>query len=175
VGWLPNLLSLSRLPLAAAFPLAVSRPPIALVVLVAAGTTDVLDGWLARRIGASTTTGALLDPIADKIFVASVATTLLAHGLLPWWGLAPLLAREVIELPLAIVVLKSHRPRAPRLAQARSNALGKIATLVQFLTVSSALVLPGALRPMLVAAGVAGLSAGVGYGVRELRAPARSL
>lgn len=175
VGWLPNLLSLSRLPLAAAFPFVVSRPVAALSVLVAAGATDVLDGWLARRTGATTTAGALLDPIADKIFVASVATTLLARDLLPWWGLAPLLAREALELPLVLAAFTAHGRRAPRRAQTRSSRLGKIATLIQFFTVASALVLPSALRPMLVTAGIAGLLAGIGYGVRELRAEARSL
>lgn len=171
---LPNLLSLSRLPLAAAFPFAVSRPVVALSVLLAAGATDVLDGWFARRTKTTSALGGLLDPIADKVFVASVVTTLLAHDLLPWWGLGPLLAREVLELPLALTVLTSRRRRAPGLAQARSNALGKFATLVQFFTVASALMLPGALRPMLAVAGVAGTIAGIGYGVRGLRAPARS-
>jgi CDP-diacylglycerol--glycerol-3-phosphate 3-phosphatidyltransferase/cardiolipin synthase len=156
--------------LAAAFPFAASRPTVALSVLFAAGATDVLDGWVARRTGSTSTSGALLDPIADKVFVASVATTLLTRQLLPWWGLVPLLAREVVELPLAFAVMTSRR-RAHKIERARSNTLGKIATLVQFFTVASALALPGALRPMLVAAGAAGLLAGVGYGVRELRAP----
>ena len=47
-----------RVPLAAAFPLAIDRPPLAFAVLVVAAATDVLDGWYARAHGQTTATGA---------------------------------------------------------------------------------------------------------------------
>jgi phosphatidylglycerophosphate synthase len=68
----PSLLSLARLPLAAAFVLLVDRPPVLVLVLVAAGVTDVLDGWYARRFDQVTATGAVVDPITDKLFVLTV-------------------------------------------------------------------------------------------------------
>ena len=68
----PGLLSLARLPLAAAFPLVVSRPPAACAVPAAAACTDVLDGWWARRFGQVTATGAALDPLTDRTFAAAL-------------------------------------------------------------------------------------------------------
>ena len=48
---LPGLMTLARVPLAAVFPRAAKTPLGALAVLGAAATTDMLDGWLARRLG----------------------------------------------------------------------------------------------------------------------------
>ena len=77
---IPGLLSLSRVPLAVVFSFVVGRPVLALGVLVGAGLTDVLDGWYARRFGQVTATGAALDPITDKLFVLTVAITLVVTG-----------------------------------------------------------------------------------------------
>lgn len=74
----PNLLSLSRLPLAAAFLFVEGRS--ARVVLVGlASLTDFFDGWLARR-GQTSQLGALLDPIADKTFVLVAILAFLIEG-----------------------------------------------------------------------------------------------
>ncbi|HEY8077432.1 MAG TPA: CDP-alcohol phosphatidyltransferase family protein, partial [Labilithrix sp.] len=75
---LPNVLSAMRIPLAALFPFVVTRPALAIAVLAAAALTDVLDGWLARRLGEATPTGALVDGIADKLLGASVLVSLVA-------------------------------------------------------------------------------------------------
>jgi phosphatidylglycerophosphate synthase len=72
----PGLLSLSRIPLAFVFPFVVGRPWLAFAVLLGAGLTDVLDGWYARRFHQVTATGSVIDPITDKIFVMTVAVTL---------------------------------------------------------------------------------------------------
>jgi CDP-diacylglycerol--glycerol-3-phosphate 3-phosphatidyltransferase/cardiolipin synthase len=168
---LPNVLSLLRVPLAAAFPFTIGSPALALSVLAASGLTDVLDGFVARWTGETTVTGAILDPIADKVFVTTVGVTLLAHDLLPLWGLAPLLAREILEAPLALLTVSSRARRGARVPEARANLPGKLATFTQFAAIASAIAAPGALRPLLVLAGVAGIAAGLSYGARELRAP----
>ena len=49
--------------------------------------TDWLDGYIARRFKFESAFGKFLDPVADKIFIATVLITLLANGNLPWWGL----------------------------------------------------------------------------------------
>lgn len=82
----PNLLSMLRLPLAAIFPFAAASEDGALLVLALAGVTDVLDGYLARRDRQVTATGAVLNPIADKVFALSVVSTLIAQGRIPRWG-----------------------------------------------------------------------------------------
>ena len=61
----PSLVSMARLPLAALFPWVVDRPAAAVSVLLAAGLTDVLDGWLARRLHQETAIGAVADAISD--------------------------------------------------------------------------------------------------------------
>lgn len=68
----------------------------ALAWLLAAALTDLLDGWLARRHGWGSSLGALLDPLADKILVVSVAVTLWWLALLPVWLLVLIVLRDAV-------------------------------------------------------------------------------
>lgn len=134
----PSLLSLARIPLAVAFPFAPSAE-IAFAILVTSGVTDVVDGWYARRYGQVTATGAVVDPITDKIFVATVVVTLLVRAKLAWWSLILLGTREIGELPLVAWLALSHHARRARAEQPAANVPGKLATALQFGTVSAAL------------------------------------
>jgi CDP-diacylglycerol--glycerol-3-phosphate 3-phosphatidyltransferase/cardiolipin synthase len=165
---LPNVLSALRLPLAVAFPFVVANPHAALGVLLASGLTDVLDGWLARRRGQVTAVGAVVDPIADKVFATTVVVTLLVRHQLPLWALPALLAREILEAPLVVWVLVSQSFRGARKAAARANVPGKLATTVQFVAVLAAIAAPEILDVTLVASAIAGALAGVSYWHREL-------
>jgi cardiolipin synthase (CMP-forming) len=165
---LPNVLSALRIPLAFAFPFVVTSPRAALAVLLAAALTDVLDGWLARRTGQVTAVGAVVDPIADKVFATTVVVTLLVHRELPLWALPALLAREILEAPLVLWILLSRSFRGARKATAKANIPGKLATTVQFVAVFSAIAVPYLLDAALVAAAIAGSLAGVSYWTREL-------
>ena len=98
----PNVVSLLRVPLAIAFPFLARSTPAAVAVLALAGATDVLDGHLARRLGAVTALGAVIDPVADKLFALSAMGTLVALQKLPWWGVPALLAREILEVPVDV-------------------------------------------------------------------------
>lgn len=85
----PNLLSLSRLPLAVGLFACVAHAawPAGLAVFVAACATDWLDGWWARRYGPLTLLGRNLDPLTDKVLVCGAFVYLLpvpGAGLLPW-------------------------------------------------------------------------------------------
>jgi cardiolipin synthase (CMP-forming) len=164
----PNVTSALRLPLALIFPFAARSEGHALAVLALAGLTDVLDGWLARQNGQVTTTGAVLDPVADKIFALSVVGTLIAQGRIPRWGIPALLAREILEAPLLVWVLIEARDGEAPTPEVRSNVLGKMATTAQFAAVMAALGLPAALPAALIASAVAGTVAGVAYWRREL-------
>jgi cardiolipin synthase (CMP-forming) len=135
----PGLLSLSRIPLAAAFPFAVGRPPLALGILIGAGLSDVLDGWYARRFGEATATGAALDPVTDKLFVLTVAITLVVTGQLTPLSVLMLSTREIGELPLVLWVALSPGARSARAEQPTANLVGKAATVLQFASVSVAL------------------------------------
>jgi len=72
---------------------------VALLVFVAAGITDVLDGYFARVYGQQSTFGRMLDPIADKLLVSSCLLMLAADGTIFGWALwaaIVILCREIL-------------------------------------------------------------------------------
>jgi len=165
----PSLISLTRLPLAAAFVAAFDEPVPTLLVLAGAGLSDVLDGWWARRYRQVTPTGAVIDPIADKIFVAAVLLTLLDNDRLPLWGLLSLAARDLGELPLVGWTLASRSRRKRRAERASANVAGKAVTVLQFASIAALLLKMGVATHLLIVTGIAGLAAAVLYARRELR------
>lgn len=123
-----DLISLSRLALAAAFVHFARRPAVAVAILCAAGISDWLDGWLAKRHG-KTRLGALLDPICDRLFIVPVLTTLVfVHGV-PLWQLAVLIARDVVNTLGAAAVWLARPDLFGQLHPRRS---GKVVTSLQF-------------------------------------------
>lgn len=170
----PGLLSLARLPLAAAFPFAIARPWWALAVLVAAGLSDVLDGWYARRYGQVTPTGTALDPVTDKIFVITVAVTLVVFGTFTILDVLLLSTREVAELPLVAWVAVNREARKRRADYPSANVPGKVATAMQFAAATAALFRMPHLEWLVWATAVAGVAAAVSYWRRELRALRRA-
>lgn len=126
---LPNLISLSRLLMAAAFVRWSTDPVLAVGILCAAGISDWLDGWVAKRLGQQTAFGALLDPVCDRLFVVPVLLTLVVvHGLAPW-QLAVMIARDVVNSLGAFVTLVTRPALLGELGPKRS---GKIVTSLQF-------------------------------------------
>jgi CDP-diacylglycerol---glycerol-3-phosphate 3-phosphatidyltransferase len=67
---------------------------LALVIFLAAAATDLLDGYLARRLGQITTIGTLLDPIADKLLISSALIALVQEHVTPAWLVILLIGRE---------------------------------------------------------------------------------
>ncbi len=63
-------------------------------VWIAVASTDFLDGWIARRQGA-TTSGAFLDPLADKVLVIGALASMAAVALISWWPVVLIAGREV--------------------------------------------------------------------------------
>jgi cardiolipin synthase (CMP-forming) len=165
----PGLLSLLRVPFAAAFPLALRRPVLAFAVLCAAALSDVLDGWYARRYRQATPTGAALDPLTDKLFVLTVAIALVLGGRLSVVDVMLLSIREIGELPLVVWIAASQRARRVRAEQPLANLPGKLATALQFATVTGALFRVPALRWMIGATALAGAFAAATYWLRALR------
>jgi cardiolipin synthase (CMP-forming) len=96
----PNAVTLVRLLLmpVCALLLASGRYGLGLVLTALVGSTDWVDGWLARRTGTVSRLGQLLDPLADRLLIASVAIALLVRGILPWQAALLLLARDVVLL-----------------------------------------------------------------------------
>jgi len=164
----PGLLSLLRVPLALVFPFAASHTLWALGVLVLAGATDMLDGFCARRFGLVTPTGAALDPITDKLFVLTVATTLIVTGHLSLWLVLLLSTRELLELPLVLWFAASPRARRARAGKPSANGFGKLATVLQFAAVIAALLRASSTNAWVTATAVMGVIAAVSYWKRAL-------
>jgi phosphatidylglycerophosphate synthase len=136
---IPGWLSLSRVALAGLFPFFVGQPAMALGIVAAAAISDMLDGFVARRLGIATPVGAALDPITDKIFTTSVMVSMLVSGRLSVLLALLLSARELIELPLLVVLIRSRPARRARAARMKANLIGKAATVLQFATLCAAL------------------------------------
>lgn len=96
--WLPNAISLFRIALIAPILLLIveSRYDVALVLFCLAGFSDGVDGFLAKRYNWHSRLGALLDPVADKLLVASTFVTLVTAGLAPFWLAAVVILRDVV-------------------------------------------------------------------------------
>ena len=67
----------------------------AAVIFALGAASDFLDGYLARRHQMKTATGAWLDPLSDKLFVAVPAIVLSLRGEFPWWATLAIVAREL--------------------------------------------------------------------------------
>ena len=122
----PNAVTLVRLLLmpVCAYLLATGRYGWGLVLTAVVGSTDWVDGWLARRFGQVSRVGQLLDPLADRLLIASVAIALVVRGVLPWQAAALLVARDLVLLA-GWPLLKRRGIEPPEVV-----LLGKAATLV---------------------------------------------
>ena len=95
----PNALSLLRLvgiPFYAWLILGAGNLAAAFLVLAIAGATDWLDGYLARRLQQYSRLGELLDPLADRLYIAVTILCLALVELIPWWLVAVLVARDLV-------------------------------------------------------------------------------
>lgn len=167
----PNLISLARVPLAVAFVL-LHGTAVRIALLLAAALSDWLDGWWARTRGPSTSTGAIIDPATDKIFVVSTLIGFVTSGALTLPQLAVLLARDVFVAIGALVVLALHLP-----VRLRARFPGKLLTNVQIAAVLILLLAPAAARALVVVIAVISSWAIIDYaleGVRSLRRPTGS-
>ena len=72
----------------------------ALLLLVAAGVTDWLDGYLARRLGQMSRLGRVLDPTADRLYIIAVVVGLAVRHTIPWWLVGAVLVRDLVLLAL---------------------------------------------------------------------------
>ena len=96
---LPNVISIVRLagvPLFLWLILVPRADGWALLVLMLSGISDYLDGYLARRLNQTSKLGAILDPVADRLYILSTVVGLAVRGIIPWWLAALLPARDLL-------------------------------------------------------------------------------
>jgi cardiolipin synthase len=94
---LPNLISIGRLagvPLFLWLVLVPEADAWAAAVLFVSGFTDWLDGYLARRLHQTSKLGAILDPVADRLYILSTVIGLGIRDIIPWWVAIILPARD---------------------------------------------------------------------------------
>lgn len=126
----PNALTILRLILLGLFVwlvFAAGDVLSAAVVLLVIGVTDYLDGYLARRWGQVSRVGQILDPLVDRITIATVVISLALYEAIPWWVVVALLARELLLLALVPLL------RTRGLLALPVHYLGKAATFALFL------------------------------------------
>jgi cardiolipin synthase len=125
VWTIPNLLSVLRLggvPLFLWLLLGPHADGWALAVLMISGFTDWADGVLARRLNQMSSLGALLDPLADRLYILATLVGLVLRHIIPWWLAVVIVGRDVI-LAGGLWVLKRRGWGPPAV-----HYLGKAAT-----------------------------------------------
>ena len=125
---LPNLITIGRIMLVPAlvWAIAAGEPKIAFVLFLAAGLSDAVDGFLAKRFGMSTDFGALLDPLADKALIISVFVGLGITGAIPLWLVVTVVSRDTLIIGAVMLSLLLGKP-----VKVRPLLVSKLNTVVQ--------------------------------------------
>jgi CDP-diacylglycerol--glycerol-3-phosphate 3-phosphatidyltransferase/cardiolipin synthase len=152
-----NLVSFSRVPLAVVFALS-DRPEVRVPVLALAAGSDLLDGWLARRLGRSRL-GAVLDPVTDKVFMLTAFLLLGLSGALRPLEVLGVLLRDIVA-PVGYLLSVAFR----RDFAMPARAGGKAVTVGQSLTLCAWLLESPYLEPLAWATGAMALYALADYG-----------
>jgi len=135
---LPNTLTWIRI---AAIPLIVLlfympshwADPAAGLMFAAAGITDSLDGYFARRLGQTSRLGAFLDPVADKLIVAVALVLLVSKDVRP---LIVLTAAVIIGREITISALREWMAEIGQRRKVAVSVLGKYKTILQIVGLS---------------------------------------
>jgi cardiolipin synthase len=96
----------------------------AVAVLAVGGSSDWVDGFLARRLNQVSRLGELLDPVADRLYIFATVVVLTVRGVLPLWFTVALVAREAV-LGLCLLVLRRYGYAPPPV-----HYVGKTATFI---------------------------------------------
>ncbi len=136
---LPNKLTISRFVLTVAFLLVMFsqvrfHESIALVLFVAGGISDFLDGEIARRRKLITNFGILMDPLADKIMVCSAFIAFVGLRWIPAWMVVIVVARELVITGLRLLAASKNMVLA-------AEGYGKHKTISQITAIISIFVL----------------------------------
>jgi len=162
----PNVITFGRLcavPLA--FWLIIDRHPVyAFFLFLAAGISDAVDGWLARRWGGNMV-GAVLDPVADKALLVTMYVTLAAVKELPDWLAILVVFRDLVIVGGVMVLAVLGQQ-----VSIRPLFVSKVNTTMQIVLVALTLLLAGfglhaplALQVLIWAVGASTLASGAAY------------
>lgn len=132
---LPNLLTLLRLLLIPCYVWAfyAAQSPhkvLALGILLFAGLTDVVDGYIARTYKLETYIGQLLDPLADKLMMVAVLFSLIESNRVPWSVASLLVLRDILMILGAAFFYFQGKRAVPK-----ANAWGKLTTFCYYVAI----------------------------------------
>lgn len=129
---IPNLITMIRIVLTPVFIILLMGDEFrwALVVFIACGVSDGVDGMIARLFNQKSRLGTFLDPLADKMVLVSAYVVLAVRSFLPNWLAVMVLARDVLIL-LGVVIMALHRVDV----RIKPSIISKVTTCLQFTTV----------------------------------------
>lgn len=141
---LPNILTLIRILLTPLFIYflfwgGVNGYPWALAIFIAAGVTDIIDGYLARRLMVESTIGKMLDPIADKILVLSAFISFFSMELIYAWMVGLIILRDLFVTFIRFVLEKREMPMTTsKIAKAKTAVqVTSVIVILSYLTLKS--------------------------------------
>ena len=109
---IPNIISIVRILLVPVFCMMYFTPGMrmaSLVVLIASGLSDLVDGYIARKFNQITDLGKVLDPIADKLFHMSTIACLCIDGIVGYWLLVIVVAKELFMICGGVILYKKNQ------------------------------------------------------------------
>ena len=126
---LPNVISFVRLGTVPVFVwlFVTGRENVAVALYALGAWSDFFDGYIARRTNSVSELGKLLDPLADRIFIAALVVALVVRRVMPWWVAMAIVGRDLLVLSLFPYL---ERRKIQRISV---NRLGKTATAALFL------------------------------------------
>jgi len=137
-----NRLTLSQLALTILFVAALNSSweyarTTALIIFLVAGLTDFIDGEIARRYGAVTNFGKLMDPLVDKIMMAAAFISLVPLKAIPAWAATTVVARDFLITGLRLMASAQGRV-LPADNLGKQKTSWQIVTVIFFLALFSA-------------------------------------
>ncbi len=163
---LANIVTVGRL---CAVPLAFwavleHRMDVAFLLFVAAGVSDGLDGWLARRYGGNAI-GAAMDPVADKALMVTMYVTLAAIGVLPPWLAILVVFRDVLIVGgVVVIAVLGHAVAIRPLYLSKVNTVSQIALVAATLLQGGfGLAVPGLSDVLIACVTATTLASGAAY------------
>jgi cardiolipin synthase (CMP-forming) len=159
----PNVITLVRLlciPVFLWLLFGLHRQTLAAVLLAVLGTTDWIDGYVARRYHQVSTLGKILDPAADRILVGTAVIAVTVHGAVPlWFGLATL-AREVLVSVMVLLLASLGAARINVLWVGKAGTFALMVAYPGFLLSYGTAAWQGPIRVAAWICGVTGLALG---------------
>ena len=132
---LPNLITIARILLVPVIVWAIGSGEMlfAFILFLAAGISDAVDGFLAKRLGMTSEFGSYLDPLADKALIVSIYVALGVNGKLPLWLVILVVSRDIMIVSAVMLSWLVDKPVTVKpLAVSKANTVAQIllATLV---------------------------------------------